>query len=429
MLASHLARHCIAFLTILAANRPVADGTKICDALRMAGTNGSSGWTDRQLDDMRKVGDELADGVVAKVFKRDVNEVNQLMRTLVRNDQPVPTDLPEELRGYLTTSLSLPEWADAAKIKKGQEVFEEYGLFITLCLFCASLPSAYADAKAVKVLYLTAQLDTDARRRVLETGQFLIDVCTVGGLDPNGKGLRAIQHVRLMHAAVRHLIKDRAGKHPGVWNYNSWGEPINQEDMAATILSFWYVVKDPMRGLGVKLRDEEIDAYLHLWSVIGHLMGVLDDMRPHNVTEANALLDAIKRRRFMASPEGQHMTRALLALLDQLTPTQTFDKTIPPLIRHLIGDKTADLLLVPTLHHRRELEQLARVADWFSTNVLSLVGRALPRYNFVSEIAQDFGRELLESAFELERGGVRASFDMPDHLARSWEIKKPSGRK
>ncbi|WP_068179491.1 oxygenase MpaB family protein [Mycobacterium sp. UM_CSW] len=379
---------------------------------------------------MRHKGDKWADDVVEKVFNRDVNEVNRIMRTLVRNDQPVPKDLPKELRGYLTTSLALPEWADADKIKKGQEVFEEYGLFITLCLFCASLPSAYADAKAVRVLYLTAQLDTDARRRVMETGQFLIEVCKVGGLDPNGKGRRAIQHVRLMHAAVRHLIKDRAGKHPGVWDYTSWGIPINQEDMAATILSFWYVVGEPMSRLGVNLEDDEIDAYLHLWNVIGHLMGVVDKLRPHDAADANALLDAIKRRRFMASLEGQHMTRALLALLDQLTPTKVFDQTIPPLVRRLIGDATADLLLIPRQHLRGELEQLARIADWFSTHVLSLVGRDLPpRYHFVSKWAPDFGRELLESAFEFERGGVRASFDMPDHLARKWEIKKPSRRK
>jgi hypothetical protein len=374
---------------------------------------------------MRQVGDKWADDVVEPVFKRDVNEVNRIMRTLVRNDQPVPTDLPEELQGYLTNSLSLPEWADAAKIRQGQQVFEKNGLLITLCLFCASLPSAYADADAVKVLYLTAQLDTDARRRVMETGQFLIDACTTGGLDANGKGLRAIQHVRLMHAAVRYLIKDRAGKHPGMWNFPDWGVPINQEDMAGTILSFWYVVGEPMGGLGVNLSDEEVDAYLHLWKVIGHLMGVLDKMLPRDPSDANALLDAIKRRRFTASPEGQHMTRALLALLDQLTPTQAFDKTIPPLIRHLIGDQTADLLLVPRWAHQAELKKLARVANWFSVNVLRRVDRTLPRYDFVSDIAADFGRELLKSAFELERGGVRASFDMPDHLARDWEISKP----
>jgi ER-bound oxygenase mpaB/B'/Rubber oxygenase, catalytic domain len=374
---------------------------------------------------MRKVGDEPVDEVVKEVFDRDVNEVNRIMRTLVRNDQPVPTDLPEELRAYLTTSLSMPEWADADKIRRGQQVFEKNGLLITLCLFCASLPSAYADADAVKVLYLTAQLDTDARRRVMETGQFLLDACTTGGLDPNGKGLRAIQHVRLMHAAVRYLIEDRAGKHPGMWNYRRWGVPINQEDMAGTILSFWYVVGEPMGGLGVNLSSDEIDAYLHLWNVIGHLMGVLKEMRPDDAADANALLDTIKRRRFTASPEGQHMTRALLALLDQLTPTQVFDKTIPPLIRHLIGDKTADLLLVPRWAHQEELKQLARVANWFSVNVLRRVDRTLPRYDFVADIAADFGRELLSALLALERGGERAPFDMPVHLARDWEISTP----
>jgi hypothetical protein len=117
-------------------------------------------------------------------------------------------------------------------------------------------------------------------------------------------------------------------------------------------------------------------------------------------------------------------------LLDQLTPTQVFDSTIPPLIRRLIGDATADLLEVPRQHLRAELEQLARIADWFSTHVLSLVGRDLPpRYHFVKKWAPDFGRELLESAFAFERGGDRAPFDMPDRLARDWVIKKPPRRK
>jgi hypothetical protein len=377
-----------------------------------------------RLDEMRKVGDKPVDEAVKAVFKRGgVNEVNAILRTLVRNDQPVPTDLPPELQDYLTKTLALPEWADMSKIRQGQQVFEKYGLFITLCLFCASLPSAYADSKAVKVLYLTAQLDTDARRRVMETGQFLLDACTVGGLDEHGKGLRAIQHVRLMHAAVRRLIEDRADQHPGMWN-PTWGVPINQEDMAGTILSFWYVVGDPMRGLGVRLSRKEIDAYLHLWNVIGHMMGVRDEMHPRDATDANALLDAIKQRQFMASPEGQHMTRALLVLLDQLTPLRLFDDTIPPLIRHLIGEKTADLLLVPHSDHHDELERLARAANWFFIHVLRRVERDLPRYQLVSRMAPDFGRDLLKGLLAFERGGQRAPFDMPDHLARSWELTK-----
>ena len=198
----------------------------------MAGANGSPRWTDALLDRMRELGDPVADKPVAAVLERGgVDAVNAMMRTLVRVDQPVPEALPDEIRDYLVQTLPLPEWADMGKIKRGQQLFETWGLEIACCLFCASLPSAYAAAQGVKVLYLTARLDTDARRRVMETGQFLIDVATVGGLDEHGKGRRAIQRVRLMHAAVRHLITARNELTPGMW-HPDWGTPINQEDLA-----------------------------------------------------------------------------------------------------------------------------------------------------------------------------------------------------
>lgn len=238
----------------------------------MAGANGSSRWTDALLDRMRNTGDELADKPVRAVFKANgVDAVNAIMRTLVRNDQPVPEELPAEIRAYLAEAQPLPEWADMGKIKRAQQLYETWGVLITLCLFCASLPASYAAADGVKVLYLTAQLDTDARRRVMETGQFLIDVLTVGGLDEHGKGRRTIQRVRLMHAAVRHLIKARndlgappvCGDQPPLW-HPDWGTPINQEDLAGTRLAFSYIVADSLPRLGVRLPAKDVDAYLHL---------------------------------------------------------------------------------------------------------------------------------------------------------------------
>ena len=173
---------------------------------------------------------------VAAVLERGgVDAVNAMMRTLVRVDQPAPEELPDEIRAYLVETLPLPDWADMGQIKRGQQLFETWGVVITCCLFCASLPSSYAAARGVKVLYLTARLDTDARRRVMETGQFLIDVAAVGGLDEDGKGRRAIQRVRFMHAAVRHLIKARNELTPGMW-HPKWGTPINQEDLAGSRL-------------------------------------------------------------------------------------------------------------------------------------------------------------------------------------------------
>jgi hypothetical protein len=134
----------------------------------MAGANGSSKWTDTLLDRMQNTGDERADKPVRKVFEAGgVDAVNEIMRTLVRNDQPVPEELPPEIRDYLAESLALPEWADMGKITRGQQLYETWGVLITLCLFCASLPASYAAADGVKVLYLTGRLDTDPRRRAM----------------------------------------------------------------------------------------------------------------------------------------------------------------------------------------------------------------------------------------------------------------------
>jgi hypothetical protein len=148
-----------------------------------------------------------------------------------------------------------------------------------------------------------------------------------------------------------------------------------------------------MPRLGVRVSAKDVDAYLHLWNVIGHLLGVHDEMLVRDVSDAAALVDAVRHRQFQASLEGQELTGALLNLLDELTPLHRFDDTIPPLIRHLIGDETADLLLVPESKPPEEgdLGWRARIPKWFFISVLGRVERALPRYELVSGIAPDSG--------------------------------------
>ena len=379
----------------------------------------ASRWTDAFLDDMRKVGDPVADIPVGAVLDRGgVDRVNDLMRTLVRVDQPVPSQLPDELESYLAATLPLPDWADAAKIKRAQDFFEVWGVHVSVCLFCASLPSSYAAAKGVKVLYLTARLDTDTRRRVMETGQFLMDVLMPGGLGHDGQGRRTIQRVRLMHAAVRQLIEARAEGDPALWD-TDWGTPINQEDLAGTLLAFSYVVAEPMRRLGVTVSDDDADAYVHLWNVIGYLMGIREDMLVHDLDEATELVNAIRRRHFEPSPEGQDMTLALLNLLDEMTPFERLDSLVPALVRHLIDDEVADMLLVPESSLTEDLGRMRSVMH----ALMRVVGRGerdTERYRIISRVAEPFGRELLKTLFALERGGERAPFSIPDHLKRTW---------
>ena len=137
-----------------------------------------------------------------------------------------------------------------------------------MALACASLPACYAARKGVQVLHLTARLQTDPVRRIGETAQLTLDAMAPGGLAPGGAGVRDAQKVRLMHAAVRHLVGTS-----GAWDPD-WGVPVNQEDLAGTLMTFSIVVVDSLRKLGVSVSDEEADAYFHAWNCVGHILGL-----------------------------------------------------------------------------------------------------------------------------------------------------------
>lgn len=376
-------------------------------------------WTDSFLDPWREVGDALADDAVAALLDdRGGARAAELLHALVRDDQPDPAGLPRTVREYLDASFDLPPWADLDRIRRAQRFFQLWGVPISVCLFCASLPSSYAAAKGVKVLYLTARLDTDARRRVMETGQLLMDVLAPGGLGPKGRGRRTIQRVRLMHAAVRHLIVQRAAATPGLWD-PAWGLPINQEDLAGTLLAFSYVVGGPLPRLGVEVTAEDADAYVHTWNVVGHLLGVRPELLTQDPADAGRLVAAIRRRQFAASPEGKEMTAALLALLDEMAVSHRASGYVPALVRHLIGDEAADLVDVP--RGAPPDGALARLAG----RTLRDVATHVEDSRLLQHLAEPFGREVLHGLFRLERGGTRAPFSIPTTLARSWELTPP----
>jgi hypothetical protein len=377
----------------------------------------SGRWTNRFLNGMREIGDPIADEAATAVLAGGhVAEANALLRTLVDVDQLAPKALPSELREYLEDTLALPKWADFDRIERAQRFFQMWGVQITACLFCASLPSSYAAAKGVKVLHMTARLDTDKRRRVFETGQFLMDVMAPNGLTVFGNGRRSAQRVRLMHAAIRCLIAARAEAAPREWK-RSWGTPINQEDLAGTLLAFSHIPVEPLRRLGINADDRDEEDYLHAWNVVGSLLGVREDMLAKDVDDASTLVRAIRRRQFRSSPEGKEMTAALIELLGELTPGEFADRFIPTFIRHLIGNNTARMVGIPS--------GTPSVPKWMPRFVGRMIGRTetyIEQHGRLQTLMEPFARELLQSAFNHQRGGERAPFDIPTELAASWTL-------
>ena len=133
-------------------------------------------------------------------------EPGALVRSLVEHLDVPPEDRVPAIADFLAAAGRLPEWADPGRMARGQGYFADWALHQFTALYLASLPSAYAAARGVHVLWLTARLEQDPERRLNETAQFLMDVTAPGGFSAGGSAIDRVLHVRLMHAAVRWLI-------------------------------------------------------------------------------------------------------------------------------------------------------------------------------------------------------------------------------
>jgi|GEM_PF-894068 len=376
-------------------------------------THSYGGWTDDFLDGKRQMGDSLADKAAQELFENGaVQAVNELMKTLVRNDDLIPESLPPVIRYFLSQTDGLPAWADAEKIACGQRLFARNAPTIITILHCYSLPFSYAARKGARVLHGTSYMQHNPRRRIIETAQFLLDVMSPDGLTANGHGVRSAQKVRLMHAAIRLLIR-----HHLSWNPDD-GVPINQEDMAGTLLAFSGITLEGLQQLGVRVTQDEFDAYLHLWNVVGHIMGVQYDLLPNNAVEAKSLGLAIKKRQWASSPEGQALTRALIDHLESLIPGTVFDGLASSLIRFYIGDEAANMLAVPSADWTKSLVRFLKFFTWAGNNVAS----QLP---LLTKICELMGRRLIEGLLWCERGAERVPFYVPEMLRQTWELNLP----
>ncbi|MCS6914250.1 MAG: oxygenase MpaB family protein [Myxococcales bacterium] len=317
------------------------------------------------------------------------------------------------MRCFLEETAALPAWADGAQIELGQRVFSRFGPQIVLALTCAALPECYAAARGAQILNLSPRLRRYTHRRVLETAQLVLDVMAPGGLGPQGCGIRTVQKVRLLHAVYRPYLACQPEYHP------SLGLPINQEDMLGTLMAFSVVVMDSLGRMGVELSRQEEEAYLHTWLVVGYLLGIDERMFPWDPQEARQLADVIRQRHHGPSGAGRALARALVQMLEQAVPGTPLDGFVCVLIRHLAGDRVADLLNLARPDWTRALLWPLRLTN----AMVDTVCDTLPPLSWATEL---FGRKVLEGVYVSEQGSEPVRFHIPPELARQWSVCAPS---
>jgi hypothetical protein len=363
------------------------------------------------LDELRHEGDPPADAAVGAVLRAGRSPA-YAFRGLVDRSAPLTPELAE----FVATASPLPTWLDADLLAAGVDFFDEWGVEIGLALFCCALPIGYAAGPVAHVLDLTARLETDARRRVFETAQMVLDVTTPGGLEPGRPGHTTALQVRLMHAAVRHLVEHDPRVRRTCADVDEphwcpeWGTPLSQEHLLGALLAFGYAMVRALDTLGLDYDERGAAGYLHLWSVVGHLMGIRPDVLPVGMDEARRAYDLLERRDVAATAAGRRLTQALVSLLDDCGPARVLRGLPVATMRALLGDDLADVVGLPRAGWQRHVLTTVRP-------LIDGVGAAGAHDRLVRATIRRFTRTVMVAFVQTERRGGRPPFTVPEHLA------------
>ncbi len=355
-------------------------------------------------------GDPLADHAVEVLGGWPHEKREALVAAFLEGGATAAPEAPEPVRALFAEVSRVPFWVDEGRLKRGAAAFLRSGVFGGLVLGTYSLILGYCSPAGNKPLVLSGRLEGDAARRLAETGRFVQAVSSPHGMVRGAPGFNITVRVRLMHAAVRRMALRSAA-----WKVEQWGLPINQVDMAGTILLFSLLVHDGVAKFGFPPTDVEREDLIHLWRYVAYLMGVCDELRCATVAEARTLWDLIDSTQDPPDDDSRALARALLEspIKNARTPKERLhaERSRPlayAISRHMLGDVIADQLGYPRawpLYGVKVFEQLNLRAPWFL--------RVFPRFPFGSvEAGVGYWNDVVNTSL----AGVPATFPMPEGI-------------
>lgn len=332
--------------------------------------------------------DRLADEALAAT-----DDCEALVQRHFSGDERMLESAPPAVARLIEALEHVPFWVDLERCARGGAAFLRTGVLGGVTLGFGALAASYCSAGGNKPLTFTGKLIHRAYPRLAETGRFVYTVSQPAALSPGGPGFRAIIGVRLMHARVR-----RAALRNPAWRTDAWGIPINQADMAVTVLLFSRVLATFVRQLGGHLSEEEEADLIHLWRYAGYLLGVDPELLCSSPAEARDLVGLCE---LIDQGPDEDSRRLLGAMFDP----EVFQAQLPnpraaqemrlfyqAVCRYLLGDDRADALELP----RSRYDWVVRTARPL-LRVLSRTASALPLFAHVQLAAgNDYWRRFIQ---------------------------------
>lgn len=292
------------------------------------------------LEQQRSLCDPWADAYASEIISiSDHTTLTSLLKWLNGTHTKHPHEFQAMLQKYFSEK-DLPAWADRKRMERASVFFGKHENIILYLLGVLSLPYCYAARKGVQVLFLSKRLQQDTLQRLQETAFFVLKANTYNFANES-YWKNNILKIRLLHALLR-VFTRKSSK----WQAE-WGEPINQEDMAGTNLSFSYIVLRGMRKLGFAYTKQEAENFLHLWNVIGDLLGVQEYLLPNTMQEAFWLDKQISEKEFEPSKEGQMLCKSLIEVFEHQSPSTFLSDFAIAQMRFLLGEEISKMLNIP----------------------------------------------------------------------------------
>ncbi|MGZ9225292.1 MAG: oxygenase MpaB family protein, partial [Anaerolineales bacterium] len=326
----------------------------------------------------------------------------------------IPTSLPPLVHDFFEQTKILPDWADKEKIIQGEQVFDLYGPEMITMLFFVALPAAYATKKGSHVLAISGELTKHVHRRIFRTAQFIMDVMQAGGLGLNGRGIRSAQTVRLLHASIRYYIANKP-EWRSKWD-PAWGLPINQEDMAGTLMDFSAGVMRGLKRSKIRLAPDDAEAYLHCWKVVGHIMGIRPELMPENVEDAFDLAETIIARQLGESDSGKLLIKDLIRFIQRFMP-RLFYGFPATATRYLSGAKIAAVIEVGPSDWTLALLKLQLL-------LFDIAEKLKYRFPGLQKYIRFLTWNLIDRVVIYEEGNQGTYFQIPDHLRKHWRLSR-----
>ena len=217
----------------------------------------------------------------------------------------------------------------------------------------------------------------------------------------------------------RQTRPDNGGAHDAAWNalwQPEWGVPINQTDLAGTMLSFSVTVIDGLEKAGIRVGQVDKEAYLHLWKLIGHIMGIVPELLPDDYASAKTMMTRWMSRDYGTSEAGVFLTKTLRDFMYARVPGRVFDSYTTNWMRYWLGHDLADALQVPPHDGGLVLVHLTR-------GLWALQGRVRALSPIVEWSTRFLIRRLLTALIERERDGKDVHFSIPERLKAQWAVR------